>query len=255
MSTLCLIHGFASDKRAWDRLTPSLRAPWISIDLPGHGEGPPARPDGSFEQAAESALAEIQARVPVDQKLHLAGYSLGARIGLSLLDRAPERFVRATLVGVNPGLETEQARHQRAAQDEEWQALLRDEGIEAFARRWSALPLWRSQARLPQSVLEAQEALRCSQSPDALADAMAQMSLSKMPNYWPRLPALCARLEQGLQLVVGAEDAKFLEIARRAQAVSQKAQLAVVQAAGHNVVLESPQALSALLQAPGSTIG
>jgi pimeloyl-ACP methyl ester carboxylesterase len=96
-----LLHGFAgSTARTWtptgwlDLLADLGRTP-IGIDLLGHGEAPrPHDPEAyqALEDHAEDALPE--------GRCDGIGFSLGARVLLTLAARHPERFRRIVVAGV-----------------------------------------------------------------------------------------------------------------------------------------------------------
>jgi pimeloyl-ACP methyl ester carboxylesterase len=67
-----------------------------------------------------------------------------------------------------------------------------------------------------------------------------------MPDYWEALE----RIAVPVDLVVGEQDDKFRPIAQRMLSRLPRARLHVVAGCGHNVVLERPDALAALLCEP-----
>lgn len=83
---LVLIHGLGHRRQGWDvllsRLTPHREV--VTLDLPGHGESPPLRLEGSdpiTEVAADIALLLGDLGLP---RPHLAGNSLGGALALAL---------------------------------------------------------------------------------------------------------------------------------------------------------------------------
>jgi 2-succinyl-6-hydroxy-2,4-cyclohexadiene-1-carboxylate synthase len=232
------LHGFTGDGDAWAPVVERLGRPRaLCPDLLGHGAtGEADGFDGEADRLAELVRAAGLAAP------HLVGYSLGARVALALLVRHPDRFARATLIGVNPGIAEPGERAERVRGDERWAQLIEREGLERFADAWQAQPLFASQARLAPETLAAQRARRLRHSPAGLARSLRRLGLGQMPNYWPLLPSI----RQPLQLVVGGDDAKFREIAERIAAL-RPCTLTVVAGAGHNVALERPDAVAAAL--------
>ena len=100
-----LVHGFATDStRTWrdngwlDLLADAGREP-IAIDLLGHGTA--AKPhDADAYAAMESLVAEQLPDEPVDA----IGFSLGARVLLTIACDQPERFERLVLTGAGANL-------------------------------------------------------------------------------------------------------------------------------------------------------
>lgn len=175
----------------------------------------------------------------------VAGYSLGGRIALGMLSAAPGRFRRATVISAHPGLVDTTERAERVRQDARWIACLESQGIEAFVARWEALPLFQTQTRLPPEVLASQRERRLRQRPAGLIGSLRSLGLGAMPSLWRPL----AEYPGQLRWIVGAEDRKFVEIARRVLALRPDTELHIIPGAGHNPLLEAPKVLGDLLSA------
>lgn len=235
--TYVLLHGFTGGPASWDSVALPSGARVIRPWLAGHGPSP-ARP-ASWGDELERLAALLEAEAV--EGAHLVGYSLGGRVGYHLLQRCPERFARATLIGAHPGLDDDEARRARREADARWIRLLREDGLEAFLAEWERLPLWASQARLPAERLAAQRAQREAHAADGLAHALEVLGLAEMPPVAPdalRLP---------VRLVVGAEDDKHRALSGALASRLPSVRLTVIEGAGHNVVLERPERLAALL--------
>jgi 2-succinyl-6-hydroxy-2,4-cyclohexadiene-1-carboxylate synthase len=215
-----LIHGFAGDPASWD----DLALPGDRLALPGHRGGPPVQPDWA------SNLAVIGERLGHCDVI--VGYSLGARVALGLVvaGRAP----RAVLVSVHPGI-SDAERPARRASDAAWARLARDRGTAGFFDAWQAQPLFASQARAPARRLAARRARRLALDPEQLARSLEAMGLAEMPDYRPHV-------DHRFALVAGADDPKFLAIAR-----ALPAPLTVLPSCGHDPLLEHGDGVSLVL--------
>lgn len=233
--TLCLLHGFASSPSAWDAVCDSLVEPVMRPAIAGHGRPPPDVPR-SFDAEVERLAAQIH------EPVHLAGYSMGARLALGVALSRPDRVQRLTLVSCNPGIDGD-ARAGRLADDEAIARLLEEHGVSAFVERWEALDRFATQATLPRPVRSLQRARRLAQEARPLAAAMRTLGLAAMPNYRARL----ASLDVPTTLVAGARDAKFAALAREMATSIPDASLVVLEGVGHDPTLEAPSALAALL--------
>lgn len=100
-----LLHGFlgsgrnlANVARRLSEEDPGLTV--YTVDLPGHGRSPPLAPDETFETAADKvlALATQFAKGPC----WVIGHSLGGRIGLAALGRAPQQIRRLSMLDIGP---------------------------------------------------------------------------------------------------------------------------------------------------------
>ncbi len=162
------------------------------------------------------------------------GYSLGARVVLGLV--ATGRCVRGVLIGCNPGLD-EAERDARRASDAGWARVLRTEGVTAFTDAWQAQPLFASQARAPADRLAARRARRLALDPEQLARSLEAMGLAEMPDYRAVFP------RDRVALIAGADDAKYVAIARSLRAPS----LELIDGCGHDPTLEQPAVLAAAI--------
>ena len=249
MPALVLLHGYAGRPEGWravqERLPPGRVV--VAAPLPGHDPLAPL-PQAGLRSSYEAALAAYAETLEslAGVGLHLAGYSLGARIALGLLARYPGRYAGATLIGVNPGLRSEAARLERARSDAAWAQRLRSGGIDRFVAAWEAQPIFATQAALPEALRAAQRALRRSHDPSSLAACLERLGLAATPSLWPALPAITAPIH----LIAGAEDPAYAAIAEEMLTLLPDARLTLVPGAGHNPVLEAPQQIAALLTDP-----
>lgn len=173
---------------------------------------------------------------------HVVGYSLGARLALGLLVRHPDAFERATLIGVHPGLSSDEERRARLTADLERCRALLQRGLSPFIEDWEAQPLFASQRALPQAARQEQRANRLQHSARGLCQSLLQCGLGSMPDWRPHL----ANVSASVTFVTGAMDAKFDAIARALVSDCHDARHVVIQGAGHNPLLERPDAVRAL---------
>lgn len=251
---LVLLHGFTGGPQSWHAVLLELHVPQgvdvIAPHLAGHGEQPETLgvdPSNHSFDAEVDRLAHVcvSRGVSSTNRAFMVGYSLGARLGLGLLVRYPHLFERGLLVGVNPGLEDDAERRWRRVHDETLAQKAERLGLDAFLDHWQALPLFDSQAALPETTRRAQALLRRANTAQGLALSLRTCGLGQMPNYTSRLSTLCLPL----QLVVGERDERFVGLSERLSRVLTNASLHLVPACGHNVPLEAPAALAALIQA------
>jgi 2-succinyl-6-hydroxy-2,4-cyclohexadiene-1-carboxylate synthase len=249
MKPLVLLHGFTGAPASFDELCALLcerTGGALAVCRPpllGHGAA--AGEVRTFDDEIMRLATELEGRGL--SGAHLCGYSLGARVGLGLITRAPRLFASATLIGVHPGLATEAARSERRASDERWARLLEEQGLEVFLSAWQEQPLFASQARLERAggldAVERQRTIRDAHDATELARALRVLGLAEMPSYRATLLAPPVPTT----LVVGAHDTKFLALAREREAHGAGLKLEVVDGAGHNVVLEAPERLVEIL--------
>jgi 2-succinyl-6-hydroxy-2,4-cyclohexadiene-1-carboxylate synthase len=238
---LLLLHGFTGSPASWNSVTAGLPpsvtilAPWLA----GHGDRLHTNVAG-FEDEVDRIASLLTSEGP----WHLAGYSLGGRVAIGLLARHPNLFSSAILIGAQPGLPSEAARTERRAADERWCSLLRERPLSEFVSEWEDQPLFDSQRTLSGEVLARQRAERLAQDPLGLVRSLTLTGLGAMPAYWESL----AEIHVPTILVAGSNDEKFAAIARAMAARMPRARLEIVPEAGHNVVLERPAAVRALIE-------
>ncbi|WP_296898786.1 alpha/beta fold hydrolase [Thiohalocapsa sp.] len=231
--TTVLLHGFTGSGADWD-IWPANAPAALAPDLPGHGGSPD--PSGDFAAEIERLLAALPAGIE-----QLVGYSLGGRIALCLLAAAPERFDAATIISAHPGLFNTAQRQGRRAVDRRWIELLTAQGLGAFVDAWERQPLFASQAKLPAAVLATQRQGRLAQRAEGLAASLGCFGLAEMPDTWAALAHWPGRL----CWLAGRADDKFVAIGERVAHQRPATDLRVVPDAGHNLLLEAPNAVLA----------
>ncbi len=210
-----LLHGFTGTPELFGHADADSIAP----ALPGHGSAPPAT-------SWNAAVAQLAALLN-EGAFILGGYSMGARlalaVALAVALRAPGRVERLVLESGSPGLEHEADRAARRVADEGLAQLLEREGIDAFLRRWEANPALAGQ---PHAALRAG---RRSHRAEGLASVLRHLGQGAQPSLWSQLP----KLQTPTLLVVGERDEKYVAIARRMQALLPRAELQIIEGAGH----------------------
>jgi 2-succinyl-6-hydroxy-2,4-cyclohexadiene-1-carboxylate synthase len=235
-SPLLLLHGFTGSREAWDHLRPLVEEDFavVAPDLPGHGESP-CEADTTFESTLE-ALVRLLDQLGLE-RVDVAGYSLGARVGLGLALTHPDRIRRLVLESGSPGLRRRRDRGQRRRTDAELAASIELDGLEVFVRRWEELPLFDGIRQLPDPVRERLRQRRLAHRPEGLAGSLRALSLGAQPNYWQRLWTVRAPT----LLLSGARDDKFTAIARSMAAELPLVWGHVFPGAGHAPSQEVPE--------------
>jgi 2-succinyl-6-hydroxy-2,4-cyclohexadiene-1-carboxylate synthase len=162
---------------------------------------------------------------------------------LAMMLRHPARVASATLVGLQPGLTSQADLQSRARQDDGWIQMLEAQGIEAFVTAWERQPLFASQSRLAPEVQQAQRAERLTHDPRGLAWALRSLGTARMPSYWKELSSV--RIP--VHLMTGQLDVKFSALSLRA-ARALRCRSTVVKDAGHNLLLERPDAVASAIR-------
>jgi 2-succinyl-6-hydroxy-2,4-cyclohexadiene-1-carboxylate synthase len=119
--------------------------------------------------------------------------------------------------------------------------MLEMRGLGSFLNAWCAQPLFGSQQTAGAEARADQDAVRRAQNPSGLARSLREFGLARMPEASQALEST----QIPTTLVVGSSDQKFLALAEQLVGRSQNQRLCleVVEGAGHNVLLERPEAL------------
>jgi len=186
----------------------------------------------SFEAMAEAALAEAP------QRFALAGHSMGGRVALEVMRRAPERVERLALLscGVHPVRPAEVGPRRALVE------IAEREGMKALVRTWLP-PMLHPRHREDAALVGTIEAMWCRATPEIFARQIhAALTRRDLTAVLPTIA--CPTL-----VLCGAEDpwsppAQHEEIA----AAIPGAHLVVVPESGHMVTLEAPEQVNAALQ-------
>jgi 2-succinyl-6-hydroxy-2,4-cyclohexadiene-1-carboxylate synthase len=224
---LALAHGFTQNRRCWGVFADSLARSYelVLVDAPGHG-----------------ASAEVIADIPTGAALmgdavgpaSYLGYSMGGRHLLRLALDRPDLVERLILIGASPGIVDPIERARRVDADEQLASHLEQVGLDTFLEEWLTQPLF---ATLPPD--DAQLAARRGNTAAGLAASLRTAGTGVQEPLWDRLDTLA----MPTLLLVGEQDHKFTDLARRMQSgIGANATVSVVPEAGHAVHLEQPAA-------------
>ena len=239
---LLLLHGFTGSGKTWTGHVESWRThTCIAVDLLGHGASDcPAGPERYRMERCVEDLTALLDELGVGRAAVL-GYSMGARVALHLALAAPERLSALVLESASPGIDDIAERERRIASDEALARRIELDGVEAFVAEWEALPLFASQARLPEAARLALRRQRLANSPGGLANSLRGMGAGAQACLSPRLDEVRAPV----LLLAGASDEKYVALARGMASTMACAQLEIVPGAGHAIHLEQPDLFGA----------
>lgn len=236
---LLLLHGFTGSASTWR----DVSATWdgwrrIAVDLIGHGASD--APASERRYAMDRCVADLVALLDEMDiaRATVLGYSMGGRVALQLAAAAPARVAALVLEGASPGIESTAERAARVASDRALADDIERDGIEAFVDRWERIPIFATQARLPDDVRAQLRNQRLTNRPIGLANSLRGMGAGAQTSLWPELHGLTMTA----LLIAGADDAKYSEMAQAVAARMAAASVHIVPGAGHAVHLERPDA-------------
>ena len=228
------LHGFTGTPEDWLPVTEGwdLTAPW----MPGHGVQ--ARRRCTMEGAVKHVLTEMPAQPWV------LGYSMGARVALSVAVAAPHRVRGMVLVGGTPGLQGAE-RNTRMAADEALAERIERGGMASFLAYWRTVPVLASQQEIRPLWRDPMRTRKERHTTAGLAASLRGMGTGAMPPLWDFLPDLTVPT----LLITGERDERFTELNARMAELLPRAEHVVLPGVGHTAHLEAPEAFRAAVHA------
>jgi 2-succinyl-6-hydroxy-2,4-cyclohexadiene-1-carboxylate synthase len=243
---LVLLHGFTGDGTTMEAVAEGARRgrPAVMIDLIGHGESDaPDRLEPYHMPSVVDQVLSIVGSQPYGT-VHLAGYSMGGRVALSMAARAPWYFASVTSISSTAGIDDPVERQARHDADQARADQLLAMGVEAFVEEWLQLPLFAPLvAGLSPDAMAATVTQRNRSTAIGLANSLRATGTGSMPPVWDSL----ASLRSPLLAMVGSLDERYVELAGRLADVCPFGEHAVIPDAGHALPLENPDAVATLL--------
>ncbi len=235
-TSVVALHGFTLHgdmfKTLADELGETIQAP----DLPGHGR---TNIDPISMETAVAAIVELLRQAPKPPLL--LGYSQGGRVALHVALDHPELVGALVLIATSPGL-GERARKLRAVADDGLAARIEQIGTERFIEEWLANPLTATD-RVPSATREADRQIRLENTAAGLAGALRGMGQASVPESRERI----ATLPMPVSFIAGRRDTTFSALAAEMSGL-RNARPVLVNGAGHNVILDAPQAVAATVR-------
>ena len=185
----------------------------------------------SFESVTQQILQSVS---QIPGKKIFVGYSLGGRIGLHLMEKAPQEFEHFIFLSTHSGLLSAIEKQARLQQDESWTQTIQNNSWEDFLQKWNQ-----------QSVFDnKQNPIRLASdfSKTALAESMLNLSLAKQKNFNQDIQSF----RHKITWAVGQKDSKFVHFANELienKILNEKKELD----AGHRVLLDSPSQVADLI--------
>ena len=173
-----------------------------------------------------------------EQPVPLIGYSLGGRMALlAALDR-PDLVEGLILVSASPGIAGETDREVRRARDEALADHIEAAGTKVFLDEWLDGPI-AGTGHHNDEIRQRDRVIREVNTASGLAAALRGLGQGAQPYVGDRL----GELEMPLLTVSGSADASYTGLAREMAVAAPHGTHLSIEGAGHNVILDAPQAL------------
>lgn len=244
------LHGFGGSGLDFEALAAvDATANLLAVDLLGHGESARAELDAAYAVERQvRGVSDVLEAMALPQP-HLLGYSMGARLALNVALALPRALAGLTIISGTAGLDDPGERAARRRWDHEMAAVADTHDAAAFDRRWAQLPLIAScRANTPEPWGTRLLARRATSDTRALARSLRAMGTGTMPSVWERL----SEIDLPVQIVIGAQDHKYVELGQRLWRALPTSDLHVVSGSGHAPHVEQAAAVAAIVAPPRS---
>ncbi len=172
----------------------------------------------------------------------LVGYSQGGRMALLTALKHPHLVERLVLISASPGIAGCEARAQRRDRDERLAEHIETVGVDAFLDEWLAGPI-AGTSHLDDEARRRDRAIRSVNTTAGLAAALRGLGQGTQPFVGDRI----VDLRIPLLTISGSDDAPYTRRAREMADTAPSGSHVSIDGAGHNVLLDAPDAVVAAL--------
>lgn len=229
MSAIWALHGNVGSPRDWDGMRQHLPSAleFHAVNLWETLRNGPRHLEAWGEEFSREVGDGTSSR-PI-----LLGYSLGGRLGLHALAAAPSLWRAAILVSTHPGLGDAGERRARRESDLRWAAAVREGEWPDFLERWNAQGVLAGGPVSPHQIsLET--------SREAIATAFDCWSLGRQEHLGGHLAAF----HGPVLWITGERDGTYGALASEMSRVLPDSRQVILEAGGHRLPLEQPEALA-----------
>lgn len=228
------LHGFLGSGKDWYKVqTLTPRHQWITPDLFS-----PTSPIGDIDLASFNKLADrLTSFIPDNTQPIFVGYSLGARVGLHVLERHADRFKKFIFISGHPGLTDKNEKEQRRINDLVWKDKLETTPWTEFWNEWNGQDVFKAD--------NDREFSRNGRDIDTkkLALGFTTLSLAQQENK----EAVLAKHADKVLWVVGDKDQKFTNFAEDLKRKKILSGYERIFNSGHRVLFDQPSAVADLI--------
>lgn len=228
------LHGFLGRARDWAKIqTYTPRHEWITPELFN-----PQSPIGDIDLASFGLLADrLISFIPQGSQPIFVGYSLGARVGLHLLERHPDRFKKFIFLSAHPGLISETEKQARIKNDLEWKDKLATMPWTDFWNEWNSQAVFKRD--------NDRELMRDARDVDVkkLSLGLTTLSLASQENK----DHVLAKHADKVIWAVGDQDQKFTSFAEDLKRKKILPGYERIFNCGHRILFDQPSAVADLI--------
>ncbi len=244
---IVFIHGFLGQSHDWDAVAAQVQksinpqAQILRLDLFTPASSAPA----TLPELGDWVNVQVRDQAATGPRV-IVGYSLGGRIALHAVTRAPELWDGAVIIGAHPGLSSEEngstERDARLRSDREWAQRFRSDDWNSVLSSWNEQLIFKAGLRTGPDLPATPHPIRVESqfSRKSLGDIMEGCSPGVQKDLRPAL----SKLEFPVLWIAGERDAKFCAVNEEMVRLNLRFKRLVVPHAGHRVLWEQPEAIS-----------
>jgi len=227
---IVFLHGFLGSHRDFFPIIDHLQEQYtcLSLDLPGHGKSLYVPSSDPFHTVIGKIYQTLQ--LHDFKRVHLVGYSLGGRLALLFARQFPQLIDQLIILSVHPGL-TSKEKKRREVLDQQWELILKRDGLETFLKLWYDQPLFGRFKDFSTIIDE-----RKQNDPSALTEVLRNLSVAKQPSLWNELN----QFPMPILFMFGEKDQKYLLVKEKIRENHSQIAVSTVIGASHAVHLENP---------------
>ena len=227
MKIFC-IHGNFQTAKVWQPLQERMKSDVSDLEMVT--EDLYAKQFEGFDEWTEDFCFRVESETNGENSI-LLGYSLGGRLALHACISQPNLWQTAIVVGVDPGLESEEEKRLQLDRDRNWAERLKREPLENLADEWDAQSVFCGIENQAPRNLGEMDPGRLSQQFDVFSKGLQQ-------NLVPKLAELKG---PPILFLSGERDNKYQKIGEKLAKSSPVFKAQVVADAGHRVPWENPE--------------
>ncbi len=245
-NAILFVHEYAGDHRSWEPQVRRFSRSHRCITYAARGYPPsqvPADADAYSQQHAVDDAVAVLDRLGID-RADVVGSSMGGFAGLHLALQRPDRVRSLVIAGTGYGAQPSEAPRFRD-ECEAMARLIRESGMESFARRYLSGP-----ARVQ---FRSKDPRGWEQLVRQVAEHPAAGALGTLRGVQQRRPALhsleaaLSAIETPVLILAGDEDDGCLETSLWLKRVVPRSGLVVLPKSGHTLNLEEPDLVNAFI--------
>jgi 2-succinyl-6-hydroxy-2,4-cyclohexadiene-1-carboxylate synthase len=236
---ILFLHGFTGSLKDWVGVTKNIDSRFniAILDFIGHGESD--SPDDENLYSTESIIEQIDLAINniTNEKIILAGYSMGGRAALSYAIQNQERLLALILESATPGITSQSLREERILNDKKLAKFILENTIEEFIDYWMNIDLFESQKSLPKDKIRLIRENKLGNNKIGLANSLKGFGTGKMPALFDNLKYIITKT----LLISGEMDQKFSNINLHMSQLIKSSEFIEIREAGHNTHLEKEE--------------